>query len=67
MEIIGQRGTAVIVIAEDSQGDQVKCLMREAGDIYLESCTPGTKQGLIRCRCLQPLPRQLQTLNQRLR
>ncbi len=42
--IIGQRGTAVIVIAEDSQGDQVKCLLREAGDIYLESCTPVTRQ-----------------------
>ena len=38
--IISQRGTTVFVIAEDAEGDQVRCMLYEAGDIYLDSCTP---------------------------
>jgi Peptidase family M1 domain len=36
--IVGQQGTAIIVAAEDTHGDQVECIFRETGDVYLDRC-----------------------------
>jgi hypothetical protein len=36
--IAGQRGSAVLVIAEDRLGQQLECVFREAGDVFLDSC-----------------------------
>jgi len=38
--ILGQRGTQVLAMAADAEGDQVKCNFRELEDVYLESCQP---------------------------
>ncbi len=38
--ILGQRGTQVLVMAADAEGDQVKCNYRELDAVYLESCQP---------------------------
>jgi len=37
--VIGARGTTVLVLAEDHQGHQVECRLRDVGDIYLQSCS----------------------------
>ncbi len=36
--ILGQRGTAVLAIVEDREGDQVTCVLRDTGDVILERC-----------------------------
>jgi hypothetical protein len=37
--ILGQQGTVIIAIAEDTEGKQVKCIFREAGDVILDRCS----------------------------
>lgn len=38
--VMDQRGVSVIVIAEDAAGQQVKCVLRDQGDVYLDTCEP---------------------------
>lgn len=38
--ILDQRGVSVVAIAEDSARRQIKCVFRDEGNIYLDTCGP---------------------------
>ena len=42
--IIGQKGNAILLLVSPEDDKQMTCVMREAGDLYYESCKPTPAQ-----------------------